>query len=960
MKRQGIAGAVIFDAGSSAYITVSRTPPGPKFMGPRWREMFKHAVKEAHRLGLELSLNMGSGWDCGGPWISPEYAAQKLVWSERIVNGPTKFSEVLAVSAGVEKDFNGNPIFYKDVAVQAFKLSSQHKEVRPIKYWKLKSVNELFGYKDKVDFSQLLEQETEIEGECNVKSESLVNLSELMDESGRLTWNVSEGQWLILRFGHTHTGKPVAQCNPGGEGLMLDHLSQKAMDLHFEAMAKTLINDVGSLAGKSLKYFHCDSLEIGAVNWTAKFREEFKKRRGYDLEPYLPVLAGRILDSREISNRFLYDFRKTIGDCIADNHYARFRDLSHRYGIKYHSESGGPHPAPIEGLKCLGRNDIPMGEFWARSKSHRIHDYQRIFVKQIASAAHIYGKKLVAAEGFTTIGPHWEKDPWDLKPVADRVFCEGLNRIFLHGFTHSPLEVGKPGYEVFCGTHFNPNITWWNQAHAWFNYLSRCQFLLMQGLFVADVCYYYGDNVPYLVPLKHINPSLGPGYDYDVTNAEVILTRMSVKKGRIVLPDGMSYRVLVLPERQDMPLDVLRKIAELIRAGATVVGPKPSKTTGLRDYPDCDKKVKKLAGQVWGPCNGKTIKEHTFGKGRVFWGKSLRDILLSDGLKPDFEYTGSQEDTYLDYIHRTLGDTEIYFVANRNNRWEQAECTFRVNGKTPELWEPDTGKIISQTVYDTVNGRTKMPLRLAPYGSVFVVFRNASDNNRIVSVLSNGRIVSPAAPMKTIQLPNIEILGQNCDEVKLQIWQKGRYTLKNAKGEVAKVKVKHIPEPIEIAGAWEISFPAGWGAPESIVLDKLISWSEHSDTGVKYFSGTACYRKEFDIPAELLRDDKCLSLDLGTVRNIAEVTLNGTNLGILWKQPFSVDITDTVKPGRNCLEVEVTNLWPNRIIGDQFLPENKRFTRTNVKKFKRNSPLLTSGLLGPVQIITAKKVTVKF
>ena len=439
---------------------------------------------------------------------------------------------------------------------------------------------------------------------------AMADLSSRTDRGGRLVWDVPAGRWSVLRFGYTPTGIPVSLYSPGGEGLMLDHLSAEAMDLHFANSAAKVLADAGPLAGKSLKYFHCDSWEVGQVNWTPRFLSEFQRRRGYDLLPFLPALAGKIVDNREVTDRFYYDFRKTVGDCIAENHYGRFRELSHRHGVLFHPESGGAHHVtPLDALKSLGRADVPMGEFWALGNSE-IGDSEalRFLVRPAASAAHLYGSRLVNAEAFTSLGPHWEEDPFQLKPVADHAFCEGANRFFFHTFTHSPPQAGKPGYEYYAGTHFNPQITWWEQADAWTRYIARCQFLLQQGRFAADVCYYYGDQVPNSVPLRHVDPSLGPGYDYDVTNAEALLARMSVCDGRIVLPDGMSYRVLVLPDRETIDLEVLRQIAELVKAGATVVGPKPARATGLRDYPRSDRAVGELAAALWGPCDGRTVR----------------------------------------------------------------------------------------------------------------------------------------------------------------------------------------------------------------------------------------------------------------------------------------------------------------------------------------------------------------
>lgn len=1034
MRSAGIAGALIFDAGSSSYRDVRRTPAGPPFLGAEWRALFVHAVREAARLGLELGFNLASGWNCGGPWVPPELASQRFVWSETRVEGPRSFAEALAKPAGsrdvaivaipdprpriraasrtkassaqppypVERAADGDletfwvsggkepgegpaaerpewvlleydepfpaatlvlaprpsygpraceiqssgdgetfatiarieatddpwqtfpfpatesrffRLLIRSSADPHFPETPRNVQIREIallgpgdalsappgrlRDWARKTVNEYVPWgPNGVPGETLLEDEPDIPGEA-IPPERVIDLADRMDGAGRLTWQVPEGRWTILRFGHAPTGSRVSTTSPGGEGLMIDHMSREAMDLHFRAAAEPLLAEIGPLAGKSLAYFHCDSWEVGPANWTPSFPAEFRARRGYDIRPYLPVLAGRIVGDRGISNRFLHDFRRTIADLISDNHYGRFRDLARARGVGFHAEAGGPDPVALDALQALGRCDLPMGEFWARAATHRVADWQRIFVKQAASAAHIYGRTLVLAEGFTSIGPHWTEDPYHLKPTADRAFCEGLNRIYIHTFTHSPLEAGLPGNEYFAGTHFNPNITWWKQGRAWLEYLSRCQHLLQQGLFVADVCVYAGDHTPNLVPVKRIDPTLGPGYDYDVTNAEVVISRMRAEEGRIVLPDGMSWRLLLLPDRDAIALDVLEKIAELVRAGATVVGPRPVRANGLRDHPRCDARVRAIAEEIWGPCDGARVKENAAGKGKVVWGRSLREILLAAGVPPDFEYPRGDGGRHLDFIHRRDGETEIYFVANRTERPEDAVCTFRVRGKSPELWDPATGSIRPAPSWDAFEGRTRVRIRLAPYGSIFVVFRAAA---------------------------------------------------RQAPPGIARACAEDAPAA-EIPGPWEVRFQAGRGAPPSATFDALHSWTEDADPGIRYFSGTARYAKRIDIPPFLLAAKRRLHLDLGTVKNIAEVWLNGEPLGVIWLPPFRVEISRAARPGENLLEVEVTNLWPNRLIGDAGLPEDERIARTNVVAFTKDSPLLPSGLLGPARIL---------
>ena len=607
-----------------------------------------------------------------------------------------------------------------------------------------------------------------------------------------------------------------------------------------------------------------------------------------------------------MSDRFLYDFRKTIADCLAENHYGRFAQLAHARGVQVHCEAGGPcYPRvpPMDALKNLGRTDIPMGEFWHAANWKE--NGQNIAGKQTASAAHIYGKGLAAAEAFTKVGPHYEDSFADLKPTADIAWCEGINRFFLHTWTSTRPQDGQPGFEYFAGTHFNRNVTWWPQAGAFLSYISRCQYLLQQDHFVADLCYSYGDNAPNFVEAKRVDPSLGLGYDYDVCNAEVLLNRMETRDGRIVLPDGMSYRLLVLPDRRTMPVEVLRKVKALVESGATVVGPRPLRDPGLTNYPECDEEVKELADELWGDCDGQKVQEHRHGKGRVFWGKPLRDILVADGIGPDFECSTAGPQTSIDFIHRRAGEADVFFVCNRRPQATAAEVRFRVSGKQPELWDAVTGEMRPATTFRQEGGRTTLPLEFAAYGSCFVVFRKA--------------ITPDAAGLAVRNYP---------------AWS----------------------DVHELRGGWSVRFDPKWGGPEAVQFEQLISWPKRPEAGIKYYSGKATYRKTFDLPEGITNGGRRLLLNLGVVKNVAEVRLNGRNLGVVWTEPFSVDITDAAKPAGNELEIDVINLWPNRLIGNAALPAGQRLTRTNIT-MDAKAPLLDSGLLGPVTIQSTERGT---
>ena len=779
---------------------------------------------------------------------------------------------------------------------------------------------------------------------------SIVNVTEHMDKQGCLTWDVPPGQWTIMRFVCANTGAKLVLPSPASEGYAMDHFNAEATRMHFHYLIDRLQEELGSFKETALKHTYVCSYELSGSTWTPDLLQQFEKRRGYNMTSYLPVLFGSVVCDRETTERFRYDFRKTMGDLLVDAFYRPAREISNEHGLLLCAEAGGPgpplHQVPVDALKALGALDIPRGEFW---KDHNVW-----VVKETACAAHIYGKKVVDMEAFTS-WRHWQDGPFDIKPIADRAMCGGTNHFTFHTSAHNPPDAGMPGWVYHAGTHISPSLVWWPKAGPFIDYLSRCSYLLQEGLFVADVCYYYGDQGFNFVPPKHIDPSLGYGYDYDVTNAEVILTRMSVEKGRLVLPDGMSYALLVLPDREDMDLEVLKKIEKLVKTGATVVGRKPTKANGLTDYPRRDEKVKTLADKLWGPCDGKNVKEHKYGKGTIIWGRTLREILQSRDTGPDFSFTGAGGQTAdLDYIHRRTSKADVYFVSNKNMQWQDVECTFRVSGKIPELWDPTSGRMRPLGVYRSVKDGTKVPIRLAPAGSVFVVFRKDAARDHIVSVKRGKRQIFPAS--------EIEILPGTSNDLELRVFRSGTYIFKTARGKQKKVRVRNVPATQEIEGPWEVRFPEGWGAPAKKTFSKLISWTEDSEEGVKYFSGIATYLKEFELSARQLRKDKALYLDLGRVRFVADVHLNGKNLGILWKPPFRVDITAAARAGKNQLVIEIANTWSNRLVGDANSPEGPKFCRTNMtrsltwEKPWKETPLLESGLLGPVQIVTARKL----
>jgi hypothetical protein len=642
--------------------------------------------------------------------------------------------------------------------------------------------------------------------------------------------------------------------------------------------------------------------------------------------------TGITIINDDVTARFRADFDRTIQDCLADNCYGHFTDVCHQKGLIMGSESCGPNNIPPEdALKNLGRCDFPAGEYWASYSANGIYnddDMMRLNLKQTATAAHVYGRPQAQAESFTMMGDHtqWGLGPSDLKPYANVAFCEGINRIMLHEATCQDPEDGKPGYEFCASQHFTPNITWWEQSPAFFTYLSRCSYMLQQGNFAADVCFYLGEEPPSLVPPKYIIPGLGAGYDCDYSNAEVLLKRMSVKDGRIVLPDGMSYRLLVLqncvspvPEiakkvgsyqnltvspipSKAMSVEVIKKLRELVNDGATIIGAPPVEAAGLKNYPKCDEEVKSIAAELWGNLDGETQTERSFGKGRVIWGKSPREVLLADGVAPDCTFTGqSEHPDDFDYIHRTSGDAEIYFVINRKSEPATRDFTFRVSGKQPEIYDPVSGSIRPANAFSQAGGCTTLPLEFDRYGSYFVVFRDPIANDLAGKAERN--------------FPKLDKM-QGLD------------------------------------GPWNVAFDPAWGGPSNVEFTKLEDWTQRSEPGIKYYSGKATYTINFDLQNYTTQR---VFLDLGDVRSVAEVRLNGKNLGILWCFPWRVEITGAVQPTGNVLEVDVINLWANRVIGDLNLPKQDRVTKTHdVFRFDEltgHSSLIPSGLLGPVSVL---------
>jgi hypothetical protein len=825
--------------------------------------------------------------------------------------------------------------------------------------------------------------------EMTVRREQVVDLTGKMDSKGQLTWDVPEGKWTVLRFGHTSTGKMNHPAPKESLGLECDKLSKKATEVQFAGLMGELLKDQAASGGKALTMTHIDSWEVGSQNWTPGFREEFQKRFGYDLFPYLPILTGRAVESREVSERFLWDVRRLAGDLLLENYAGHMREVANRNGLTLSIEAYGG--GPLDEVAYGGRADVPMSEFWTGQPTG-------YWNKEMASSGHVYGHPVIAAESFTAVpeNARWQNHPYRLKPLGDLAFTQGINRFVFHRYSAQPWLNHPPGMTMGpWGIHYERTNTWWEQSKAWLAYLARCQSLLQQGLFVADVAYLGNESSPNSFPAREsLDPSLPPGYDFDDLPPEALLKYASVKDGRLVLESGMSYRVLVLPPGRSMRPALLRKIKELVEAGATVVGSRPDVSPSLADYPGCDSEVQQLAGEIWGDADGVSVTENRCGKGKVICGRPLEAVLEQLQTGPDFTCHHVLVGEDIRYVHRTIDGDEVYFVASAVPEARCFLCSFRVKGRQPEIWRPDTGHTEPVLVYDEREGRTLVPLALDPCGSVFVVFPAAASApaNRIVSVRRNGMEVSglTAKPAPETQLQyeccSVQENRAGSEGYRIEVVQPGTYELKSAAGQVMKATVPDVPKPINIEGPWELAFPKGWGAPERVTLAQLISWTEHGNPGVKYFSGTATYRQKFEVSKRDVASDRALYLDLGRVCVIAQAKLNGHDLGILWKPPFCAEVSGIVQAGSNDLEIQVVNLWPNRLIGDDKLPsdcewttqewgevlrevpqwllENKpqptgRVTFSTWKHWSKDDPLLESGLLGPVRIVSKSRVSLK-
>ncbi len=1026
MKKAGIGGALIMEVDQG-------TPVGNvPFAGPQWRELFKHVLREASRLGLEINMNGDAGWcGSGGPWVTPKNSMKKVVWSE----AETKGAGTTHITLRQPESVAG---FYRDICVLA--IPSVPKGVIEDLPGKTALVRR--DVPEKTQYRQL-------PPESCIGKDNVIRLDGRMTPDGVLTCDLPAGNWTILRLGFTSTGAVNAPAPASGRGLECDKLSEAGADEAFDGLIGRILKDSPVAAGKSLVSMHIDSWEMGSQNWTDLFPQEFERLRGYSIYQWLPVLTGRAVGTLEQSERILWDFRRTIADLVAARYAGHMQQRAKKAGIRLSIEAYGD--AVFDDIQYGGMADEPMTEFWSWPGN-----FTAGIAHQMASSAHVYGKNILGAEAFTAgDGEKWLFHPGSVKPLGDWAFCRGVNRFVFHRFAMQPwVGPGRsPGMSMGpWGLHYERTQTWWPLSSVWHTYLSRCQYMLRLGLPSADILYLEPEGAP-----RSFSPPDAPerhGFRSDICTPDALFSRVSVKEGQLVLPDGNSYRVLVLPAVRTMTPRLLRRISELARAGVKIIGTRPQVSPGLTGYPRCDEEITEIAAGLW---DNRLVHETT----------DLETELKRMGIEPDFT-----SDRLLDFTHRSSATQEIYFVSNQGRHAVNARCSFRAAGENAELWNPETGTVTRAASAVRKGKHLQIDLRLEAGGSIFVVIPHSSAS-AVGSLLAlthtgtNGKTVDLQKPRATAQIhvlkamwgpagdaartidvtaevarraktgdgsfvvaelaaggdPAVNVIktltveyltegkrlhvtatdpetlqfempADGARPIRLEgdavsggvraiVTAPGTYRLGSKRGHTVVLNVKRGAEVQALTSPWRVVFPSGTGAPAAIVMKSLAPLSHSNIEGVRYFSGIATYTTDVQANAGLVAAGKRISLDLGEVEVCARVTINGKPAGTAWHSPYVLDVTGLLKPGKNSIRIEVANLWPNRMIGDEHLPEDSarrpdgtlerwpdwldagkmpptgRYTFTSWRLWKASSPLPLSGLIGPVQLVSEPVIVLR-
>jgi len=916
MKEAGIGGFDLFEIGVTKEDTM--IPGGAAFMGKESLQRIKFAVDEAGKLGLTVGLNLASSWNAGGSWVQPEHGGKSLYASKIDLNGNSAaqsiklpFPEVSfsseALIGSKKKSLisfrsDGKPVYYEEIAILAIPAAMAKGKLDTTKI---------------IDLTSFFNPETE-----------------------ELNWKAPAGNWEIYRYVCSNSGQQVVLPSNLSAGLTIDHFDALAVETHLMTFINRLLPVLGDFRKTALKSFYLASYEARGFVWTSTLPTEFRKLNGYDIRKFIPSLLNPDLFDKETNEKIQTDFKKTLSELMINNLYKKSKEICNRYGLKINSEAGGPgyplYNGPAEPLKAQGAIDIPRGEFWInhsrvyRDGSDTI-DLLRV-VKEAAAASHIYEKGIVEEEAFTSF-QHWQEGPIDMKPYGDRAFCEGMNKVVFHGFSHNISSSGFPGFVYHAGTHFNDKRVWWPKAKPFVDYLARISAIFQKADFKANVLWYYGDKVPNSGRPKNTHFKAGPGYDYEVINTDILINNLSVKEGKLFLTNGAEFDLLALEDEDKMNPEVLKKLIELVKQGATIVGEKPEQFTGAGSTD------KDIVDQLW--TGDKSLGQ----KGKIYSEITPLEMLQALAIQPDIDYLGIEQQL-LDFIHFGKEDVEFYFVRNTQNEWFSRNVGFRQNHKIPEMWNPVTGEIVPVTIFNPKGNFTTLPLTLAPFGSCFIVFKDSAVKPLFNTISGSGSII----PLLEFSTNGINIL------------EEGTFKLN---GSSHSFSVNNKIKSTTLDGPWEISFAKGWGAPEKVVFSKLVSWTTSETEGIKYYSGTATYKKNFQY-GENEGTDRAgrIYLDLGEISKVGEVWLNDQYLGITWTKPHRFDVTTIVKKGDNKITIEIANVWSNRLTGDALT--GKKYTNTNITStilpstvFKAGDqkyypwakvPLIESGLLGPVSL----------
>lgn len=903
MKEVGISNLIFLEVGIGV-------PRGPiDFMSSEWQDLYVHAVREAERLGIKILLGAGPGWcGSGGPWVKPEESMKHLVFSETTVSGNKKVDVILPVPEQRSTVWhNMKDPYYEDVAVYAIPNS-----VKPvINDINEKALYERDPYSSKPNVKPYLPAVAfydEPEKDKVLQDKDIIDISEYLNDVGRLVWEAPKREWTIIRMGTRVTG---ASTRPSPEpviGLEANKMSKEDFRKHLKNYTDILLKKTALRKdGVGWTGFHMDSWESGAQNWTEGIVEEFIKRRGYDPEPYLLAYTGRAVRSVEITERFLWDLRQTCKELILENHVEFGKEYAHKNSLELTIEPYDMNPAGDLDLGAIA--DVIMAEFWSK----RFGYYTSYAVLEATSISHITGQPVVGAEVFTSNNNEaWQEYPWSMKDQSDWALALGVNRFVYHTFAHKPLgDEYRPGMTMGrYGVHWDRGQTWWPMVEAYHKYISRSSHMMQQGQAVSDILYLTPEGAPMVfTPPADALKENGAipdkrGYGFDGCSPKMLIERAEVENGKIVFLGASTYEIMVLPNFKTMTPELLRKINSLVEKGAKIIGVPPIKSPSLVNYPNCDNEVLSLSKKLWGTLKiPDTVKEVSYGQGKIYWGGNLSKYDSETDLYPTYEASVdlltklnisedfSSNNNTIRYGHRKTADRDIYFIANRTDSFQTTECNFRANGN-PEIWITTSGETRKIANFSVSKGITSIPLEFYPYQSFFITFhgdrKNKSSSNK--------------SETNFIRLKKIKTLN----------------------------------------GSWNVSFDEKMGGPKEIIFDTLQDWTDNEMRGIKYYSGIAIYTKTFNLP-DLNTKNTQLFLDLGEVNDIARVKLNGKDLGVVWCAPWRIDISEVIKEGDNYLEIEVANRWINRLLGDQQEPD------ANVRKVK-----FDNGLLGGQEYTTGR------